>query len=48
MIRTKQLIKLNTGAKEIQQVKTPVGLTTAKASGPYNLISSLSRNRHRV
>ena len=29
-IRTQQYIKLNTGAKEIQQV-IPVGLTTAKA-----------------
>ena len=33
-IRNQQNIKLNTGAKEIQQVN-PGGLTTAKASGPY-------------
>ena len=33
-----QYIKLNTRAKEIQQV-TPVGLTTAKASGPHHLIN---------
>ena len=47
--RTQQYIKLNTRAKEIQQVN-PGGLTTAKASGPYQLIKdkSFSRNRHRV
>ena len=33
-----QYIKLNTEAKEIQQVNLG-GLTTAKASGPYHLIN---------
>ena len=32
-LRTKQYIKLNTGANEIQQLK-PVGLTTAESIKP--------------
>ena len=49
-IRTQQYIKLNTGAKEIQQVN-PGGPDNRQANQAPTISSidqSLSRNRHRV
>ena len=39
MIRTKQLIKLNTGEKKNPAGKPLWAQQTAKASGPYHLIN---------
>ena len=50
MIRTQQLIKLNTGAKEIQQVNPGGPDKQPKHQAPTisSIDKSLSRNHHRV